>query len=111
MTDKHETRAREIVDEISDRAIADLQEGRKQGTFCGDEYDTPNDCEVCVPMTMGEVRTLASALKEQQETIERAQQVVRWFDRYAEELPANTRGALGCVIEPLRATLSGKTTE
>lgn len=48
----------QLVEEFDDRSLADLKEARKQGTFAGDVFDAPDDCETMVVVSRGELRQL-----------------------------------------------------
>lgn len=54
----------EFLDVLDDRSLDDLKEARRQGTYHGDIYDAPDDCETLVPITRGELRKIRGLFRE-----------------------------------------------
>jgi hypothetical protein len=84
---------REIIEELDDRSLDDLKEGRSVGVYVGDLRDAPDDCETHIIVTRGEMRQLrklVAALPPLRET--REDETTNDVDAPANDLPSGNDG-------------------
>jgi hypothetical protein len=54
----------DMLDIIDDRSLDELDQGAKNGTYLGDRFNAPDDCETLVTVTRGELRTCLKTIKQ-----------------------------------------------
>jgi hypothetical protein len=53
-----------LFDDLHDAALDELKAGAKEGTYRGDPYDAPNDCESLITVKHGDLRKARRILRE-----------------------------------------------
>lgn len=53
-----------LFDDLHDAALEELRQAAREGTYRGDPYDAPDDCESLITVKHGDLRTARSVLRQ-----------------------------------------------